>query len=143
MTIGLVATKARLASTPPHMDESDYNVDLTKVFDQRRIILSILCDFLEEDRIADLGDWLDHVGFDLTALRYPADLSAAWAAHYRLGRGYDVDRALNDHLTWPPIAARIALLSEQSRPTGSAACELEKRRSQKLSIDLGNLADDL
>lgn len=95
------------------MGDLDQGVDLTKVTEQRGLILSILCDFLEDDRIADFSDWIDHVGFDLTALRYPSDLAAAWLAHYRRGRGYDVDRALNDLLTWPPIAAHIAHLSEK------------------------------
>ena len=131
MTTQPEATKPRRAPPSPHLDEPDHNVDLTKVCEQRSMILSILCDFLEEDRIADLGDWVDHVGFDLTALRYPADLPAAWVAHYRLGRGYDVDRALNDLLTWPPIAAEITLLSKQSPRTVSGPSALGQRRAQK------------
>ena len=130
----------RLEATEPgrtlhsqQTDDPDHNVDLTKVCDQRSMILSILCDFLEDDRIADLGDWLDHVGFDLTAIRYPADLPAAWVAHYRRGRVYDADRALNDLLTWPPIAARIAFLSKQPKRTVSSPRGQGKRRAQKLA----------
>ncbi|WP_156215180.1 hypothetical protein [Pseudorhodobacter antarcticus] len=125
------------------MDEPDQDVELTKVCDQRSMILSILCDFLEEDRIADLGDWLDHAGFDLTAIRYPADLPAAWVAHYRNGRSYDVDRALNDLLAWPPIAAEIAFLSKQSQVTVSTPNGPGNRAPKSLPIDLGKLADDL
>lgn len=114
MTTRLEAIEPRQAAPSQYLDEPELNVDLTKVCEQRGMILSILCNFLEEDRLADLGDWLDHARFDLTALRYPADLPAAWVAHYRLGRGYDVDRALKDLLTWPPIAAEITFLSNQS-----------------------------
>jgi hypothetical protein len=85
------------------------DMDLTDVRNQRNLILSILYDFLEEDSIGQLGCWVAHVGFDLNAIRYPADLPAAWLAHYRHGRGYDVERALNDLVTWPPIAEQIAL----------------------------------
>ena len=129
----LEATKPRQASPSPHMDEPDQNVDLTKACDQRSMILSILCDFLEEDKLADLGDWLDHAGFDLTALRYPADLPAAWVAHYRRGRGYDVERALNHLLTWPPIAAHIAFLSKQPKRTVLTQRKTGKQRSPKLA----------
>lgn len=123
-------TKPHRASPSPHVDETDQNVDLAKVCEQRGMILSILCDFLEEDRIEDFSDWIDHVGFDLTALRYPADLPAAWLGHYRQGRNYDLDRALNDLLAWPPIAAEIAVLSKQSQRTVSAASWSVKRRPQ-------------
>jgi len=113
--------------------DASLDVDLKDIRNQRDLILSILCDFLEDDRIADLGDWLDHAGFDLTALWYPADLPAAWVAHYRRGRVYDVDRALNDLLTWPPIAAHIDFLSKQSQRTVSSPRGRGKRRSQKLA----------
>lgn len=131
MTNRQEATQPRQASPLSLMDAPHHDVDLTKVCDQRSMILSILCDFLEDDRIADFGDWLDHVGFDLTAIRYPADLPAAWVAHYRRGRVYDVDGALNDLLTWPPIAARIAFLSKQPERTVSTSSERTKRHSQK------------
>lgn len=122
--------KRSVYAAPSHpLGDTDPNVDLTNVNDQRGMILSILCDFLEDDRIADFSDWIDHVGFDLTALRYPSDLAAAWLAHYRRGRGYDVDRALNDLLTWPPIAAHIAHWSEQPKRKVSASRGPGKQRS--------------
>ncbi len=85
------------------------DIDWTNVREQRGVILSILIDFLEPESIGQLGSWIAHVGFDLKAIRYPADLPAAWLAHYRQGRGYNVERALNDLVTWPPIARQIAL----------------------------------
>jgi len=115
----------------PRVGDAGHKDNLTKEHDQRGIILSILFEFLEDDNIGDLDDWIDHVGFDLTAIRDPADLPAAWLGHYHRGRGYDVDRALNDLLTWPPIAARIAFLSKNSQPTVAVPRGPTKRRPQK------------
>lgn len=92
-------------STPP---DPSPTCETTDVRTQQWIIWSILCDIIEVDGIDELGNWIDHVGFDLTALRDPSDLMAAWLGHYRRGRRYDVDRALNDLLTWPPTANRLA-----------------------------------
>jgi hypothetical protein len=78
---------------------------------QRDRILSILCDVLEQDGADHLGQWFNHVGFDPAAMRDNSDLIPAWLGHYRNGRSYDVDRALNDFLSWPPIADRVAVLS--------------------------------
>lgn len=123
------ATKPHRASTSHQVDDPDQSVDLTDVREQRGMILSILFDFLEEDRIADFSDWIDHVGFDPNALRYLADLPAAWLGHYRQPRGYDLDRALNDLLTWPPIAAHIPHLSQPSQRKVSAPSGPGKQRS--------------
>jgi hypothetical protein len=120
-------------SSSPSLD-----VDLADVRNQRNLILSILSDFLEDDTISDLGDWLEHVSFDLTAIRHPADLQAAWVAHYRRGRAYDVDRAFGDLLSWPPLAERIADLSAKGRREGH-----EKPALDDLVVDLGNLTNDL
>jgi hypothetical protein len=107
-------------------------VDRMTVRHQCDLILSILCDVLEKDDAIHLGKWFDHVGFDPTALRHNSDLMQAWLGHYRSGRRYDVDRALNDLISWPPIADRIATLSkEKTNQTGRTS---KKQRHEKSAI---------
>lgn len=85
---------------------------MTDIEEQKSLILGILADFLEE--IDDLEGYAKHVGFDFAVLRRPEDLIDAWLAHYRVRRGeYDVDRALEDLTTWPPIARRIEFLRQE------------------------------
>ena len=80
---------------------------------QKGIILSIFADFAESDDDGDLLSFLDHVGFDLRVINDVRELPAAFVATYRLKPGkYDLNRAANDLATWPPIAARIAELTE-------------------------------
>jgi hypothetical protein len=117
-----------LLDTPLSSFTPDDN--LTDVRHQRDLILSILCDVLEQDGAIQLGKWFDHVGFDATALRHNSDLMQAWLGHYRRGRRYDVDRALNDLLSWPPIADRIATLSkEKTNHTCRASKKLRREKS--------------
>jgi hypothetical protein len=81
--------------------------------DQKNIIISIFVDFAESDDDGDLLSYLDHIGFDLRVIGHIRELPAAFVANYRIKTGkYDVDRAANDLTTWPPIAARIAELTE-------------------------------
>lgn len=76
--------------------------------EQTNLILGILSSFLEEDGLDQLGGYLDHVGFDIGAIRRTQDLPNAWLGHYRLKQGtYDVDRACRDLANFPPIAAEI------------------------------------
>lgn len=78
--------------------------------EQRGLILGILIDFACED----IAAYLDHVGFDVLAIKTTKELPAAYLGHYRLGQGtYDVERALVDFKTWPPISRRIFELQEQ------------------------------
>lgn len=70
---------------------------------QTAIILDILCHFLTGDRVSQLKSWCDHVGFDITALSQTADFGAAWLGHYRQGRGYSVERAISDYLSWTSL----------------------------------------
>jgi hypothetical protein len=80
---------------------------------QKGIILSIFADFAESDDDGDLLSYLDHIGFDLRAISHVKELPAAFVAKYRLKSGkYDLDRAANDLVTWPPIAARIEELTQ-------------------------------
>ncbi|MEH6740020.1 MAG: hypothetical protein V7695_15970 [Sulfitobacter sp.] len=81
--------------------------------EQKGIILSIFADFAESDDDGDLLSYLDHIGFDLRAISHVKELPAAFVAKYRLKSGkYDLDRAANDLVTWPPIAARIEELTQ-------------------------------
>jgi hypothetical protein len=76
---------------------------------QKDLILSYFFD-------GDDGDHFlahcDHARIDLGACNGDVKLiSNIIAAHYRTAKGrYDLDRAANDLLTFPPIAARIAEL---------------------------------
>jgi hypothetical protein len=81
--------------------------------EQKNIILGIFADFAESDDAGDLLSYLDHVGFDLRVISHVKELPAAFVAKYRLKTGkYDLDRAANDLVTWPPIAARIEELTQ-------------------------------
>lgn len=80
--------------------------------EQKGIILEILCDFAGEGTI--VLKYLDHVGFDLRTISHAKQLASAYLGHYRLRNGqYDVDRALDDLVTWPPIASRIVELQAE------------------------------
>jgi hypothetical protein len=73
--------------------------------EQKNIILGIFADFAESDDDGDLLSYLDHVGFDLRVVRHVKELPAAFVTKYRLKSGkYDLDRAANDLVTWPPKA---------------------------------------
>lgn len=102
--------------------------DTVTVREQRQIILSICSEVLEVDSLNCMGDWFDHVGFDVTSLRDPSDLAAAWLGHYRHGRGYDMDRVFHDHMTWPPVAQRIAFLTKQKEEKSARAAKKTKAR---------------
>lgn len=84
--------------------------------EQANMIVALLVDFLEPDMIDRLGNYFQHVRFDLPALRRPQDLVAAWLGHYRIRQGvYDVERAFNDLATFPPVAAEITRLQNNPR----------------------------
>lgn len=84
--------------------------------DNKAIILDILVSFLEGEDWTGLGDFLQHVKFDINSFTDPKDFISAWLGHYRVKKGeYDGKRAINDFATWPPIAARIAELRAEQR----------------------------
>ena len=84
--------------------------------DQRDMILNILVDMMSDD----FGEYIRHVGFDIRGIGDPKNFIAAWLGHYRLGEGtYDVDRALMDLTTWPPISRRIFELQAEKRRLGT------------------------
>lgn len=74
--------------------------------EQKELILNIFADFTEKPD--ELLDFIEHTGMSLRALRDPTDLPELIAGHYRCKKGnYDVDRAANDLLTWPPVASAV------------------------------------
>lgn len=84
--------------------------------EQKGLIESIFSDFCDADDDSDLLSFIDHIGFDLRVISNARELYPAFVAYYRLKTGvYDVDRATNDLVTWPPIAARIAELASTSQ----------------------------
>jgi len=87
----------------------------------KAIITSILVDFTEGDA-ENLIHYLEHVGFDIAAIQTGKELLPAWLGHYRIGQGtYDIDRALLDFTTWPPIAREIFRLLAEKAKTESLA----------------------
>lgn len=97
------------ASKQPTIGHNSRNFEKDKA-----TILFMLTDFAEDpDR---LGKYLDHIGFDISAISDPKALPDAFVAHYRVRQGeYDIDRASHDLLTFPPIAARVFQLMEKQR----------------------------
>lgn len=94
---------------------SGHDVQLSS-HEQAQMIVALLVDLCEPDAIDQLGAYFKHVRFDLSALRRPQDLIAAWLGHYRIRQGrYDVERAFNDLATFPPIAAEITRLQKYQR----------------------------
>lgn len=80
--------------------------------EQRDVILNVVMDFFPDD----IGEYIRHVGFDIQGIGDPKNFVDAWLGHYRLGQGtYDVDRALMDFTTWPPISRRIFELQDEAR----------------------------
>ena len=73
----------------------------------KAMLAPMLADFAE-NAPENLVSYLEHCGFDISALEDTKDLLPAFAGHYRIGQGtYDTDRILLDFMTWPPIARRI------------------------------------
>ena len=77
--------------------------------EQRNMILSM---FFDGQDAEDFVALVTHCRIDLAACNGDAkQLTNVIAAHYRIARGhYDIDRAANDLVTFPPVAERIAKL---------------------------------
>ena len=87
--------------------------------EQRNMILAMFFGEGDDDGESFL-ELVDHCHIDLGACNGDVkQIPNVIAAHYRRGRGYDIDRAAHDLLTYPPVAARIKEL------------EAEKRRARK------------
>ena len=79
------------------------------------MLISLLTDFIDNDA-ESLIDYLNHVGFDISALSETKDLVPAWFGHYRIGQGtYDTDRAAMDLLTWPPMSRYVFNLQAEKQ----------------------------
>lgn len=80
--------------------------------EQKNVILSILADILSD--VETIGDYFDHIQFDLGAISFFDDIPAAFLGHYRVRNGhYDVDLACNHLASWPPIAEHILKLTRE------------------------------
>ena len=74
--------------------------------EQREFILNIFADFADEPET--LIDFIEHAGMDLRSLQSAGNLPDMIAGHYRIKKGeYDIDRAANDLLTWPPLTSAV------------------------------------
>jgi hypothetical protein len=85
--------------------------------EQRHLILSMFFDGNDGDNFLGL---IDHAGIDLAAtIGDLKRLPDVILGHYRIKKGcYDLDRAAQDLLTFPPIAARIKELKAQKATRG-------------------------
>jgi hypothetical protein len=79
---------------------------------QKNLILGY---FFDSDDAGNLLALIDHAKIDFDACTGDAkQIPNIIVAHYRIAKGrYDLDRAANDLLTFPPIAARIEELKAQ------------------------------
>ena len=79
----------------------------------KNMLLSTLNDFAEND-VDEMFKYFTHVGFDILAVDDAKQIPAAWLGHYRIGQGtYDIDRAVMDLTTCPPISRRIFELQQE------------------------------
>lgn len=126
----------RSTTAPNVIDEA---TDLTTE-QQKGLICGILADFAADPDVDVLFKYLRHCGLPLMALTSADDLVPAFLGHYRIRPGlYDVDRACSHLLFWPPIAARIAELTEEAE----AEAAKKEQRSSGRKRKLENLPDDL
>jgi hypothetical protein len=91
------------------------NVPAHTAAEARNIVLSILADFWEDgtddEGVDRLFDYWQHVGFEVADLPQnpaPELICEAFVVHYTDGVGINVNRAIGDLSSWPPIVARIA-----------------------------------
>ena len=75
----------------------------------------ILWPFLEkaEQSVDELSKYILHVGITPRDIDATGRTEEAILAHYRTRKGFDIDRAAHDLLTYPPIAARVRELRRQ------------------------------
>lgn len=96
-------------NSKPSIGHNSRNIKEDKAF-----ILSMFADLAEQPD--ELVKYLQHVGFDFEALTDPKQLPEAIVAHYRTRQGqYDIEKASQDLLTWPPISSRIFELQEAQK----------------------------
>jgi hypothetical protein len=84
---------------------------MTMMLNPEGVVLTILTDMARSD---DLASWFEHIGFDASALASTDQLPAAYVAFHKDQHGcIDVEKALGQLATWPPIASRISELQRQ------------------------------
>ena len=80
---------------------------------QKALILWPFADFVANDDVDGLFEYLAHCGIDLRGATRFDGLRDVILLHYQVGaRRYDIDRAANDLRRWPSVAARIKELQE-------------------------------
>lgn len=77
--------------------------------EQKNMIMNIVFD---QENLEDSGkgliSYLQHIGFDISAIESHEELVPAVLGHYRVKQGeYDIDRATMDLATYGPVAAAI------------------------------------
>jgi len=88
--------------------------------EQKNLILGIVSSFVDDDgsknSVDEFFKYLEHIDFDVTAIKDVKELPNALLGHYRIVKGkYDTDRAGNDLATYGPIAARIRELHQEQK----------------------------
>lgn len=91
---------------------------------QQGQILACFSDMAEQSTDA-LAEYLLHVGIENVG----EDLPSSILEHYRAGDAYDVERAAQDLLTWPPVALRIRELQQQRAEEAATRERARKRAS--------------
>jgi hypothetical protein len=82
------------------------------IVEQEDSILAVYVDMIEHDDFDGMFDLMRHAG-----IAPRPDPTTAILRHYWLGldRGYDVNRAIEDFASWPPIVARCEELRRTQR----------------------------
>lgn len=97
------------------------------VSDDEGAILLCFADFLENDGIEGLSEYLTHCRIKMVEGMTAGE---AILAHYRTPLGYDINRAAMDLRTWPPIAARIFELQSEKAESRAKAKNRTNARSK-------------
>jgi len=93
---------------------------------QKGLIYNILNMALED--LDHLGPYLDHIGFDIAAIRHPGDLHVAFLGHYRIRPGvYDVERAHQDLLNYPRLPGASGNSGRNGREFSQLICERARK----------------
>lgn len=97
------------------------------MWEQEALVPAHLTDFVKNDGIDDLIEYLLHCGipFVVLAAADKRGLAPIILAHYRIKPGvYDIDRVAADMVRWPPIAEEIARLEKKKRLPGKLPINL-------------------
>lgn len=83
--------------------------------DQVDLLLAIIFDAEDANRVSNLVSFLQHIRFNVGMIQNTRDLLRALPAFYRIKQGkYDIARLEQDIVTWPPIASQIEELRREA-----------------------------